>query len=98
MLHNGCADCRLLQLAGGCHTDLLDVTRRAEVLSTVISVVSSKAEQLLVTLGLGVVVVYLYSVVGFLTLHDQYEIDGKIGCNWLVRVRSEPNATRPKCP
>ena len=62
---------------------LLDVCRRAQVLSTVISVVSSKAEQLLVTLGLGVVVVYLYSVVGFLFLHEQYEVDGKIGCNWL---------------
>ena len=62
---------------------LMDVCRRAQVLRTVISVVSDKAEQLLVTLGLGAIVVYLYSVIGFLFLHGEYDIDGKNECYYL---------------
>ena len=64
-------------------THLFDVCRRAEVLATVLSVVSTNAEQLLVTLGLGVIVIYMYSVLGFLFLHDQYAFDDKQGCNYL---------------
>jgi hypothetical protein len=65
---------------------LLDVCRREPVLRTVLSVVWNKANQLLVTLGLGYIVVYLYTVWGFLYLNDQYEIANQGGhgsCDWL---------------
>jgi hypothetical protein len=65
---------------------LLDVCRREPVLRTVLSVVSNKANQLLVTLGLGYIVVYLYTVWGFLYLNGEYQIANKGGagsCKWL---------------
>lgn len=65
---------------------LLDFCRREPVLKTVLSVVSNKANQLLVTLGLGYIVVYLYTVWGFLYLNGEYQIANKGGdgtnCHW----------------
>ena len=59
------------------------VCLRHSILRGVISVVSSNGTELLVTLGFGFIVVYIYTVIGFLFFNNQYSLDGHEGCEYL---------------
>ena len=63
---------------------LLDLCLRHPVLNNVLTVVSQNLTQLLVTLGLGFVLIYIYTVFGFLFFNNQYSITGQEGCENLL--------------
>eukprot|EP01052_Picozoa_sp_SAG31_P022955 SAG31_NODE_1856_length_7063_cov_3.328403_2_plen_290_part_00 len=64
-----------------CH--MIDVVNHSPLLREVINVITEKSAELLLTLLLGVVVIYLYTVFGFTHLHDEFEVGGHAGCSAL---------------
>mmetsp|Transcript_1137 Transcript_1137/g.2746 ORF Transcript_1137/g.2746 Transcript_1137/m.2746 type:complete len:3258 (-) Transcript_1137:2504-12277(-) len=60
---------------------LLDVIRRSGDLVNVLKAITLNWKQLLLTLVLGCIVIYLFSIVAFLELHDYYVTDGTAEMN-----------------
>eukprot|EP01050_Picozoa_sp_SAG11_P006270 SAG11_NODE_479_length_9108_cov_3.699856_7_plen_296_part_00 len=88
-----------------CH--MIDVVNHSPLLREVINVITEKSAELFLTLLLGVVVIYLYTVFGFTHLHDEFEVGGHAGCSALYECllmqldygfRDAPSFNAPGAP
>ena len=68
-------ECRLICFRALCICQLLDILYREETLLNVVRSVTKNGRSILLTAVLGVILIYLFSIVGFIFFQDDFMIE-----------------------